>query len=60
MINAGADLCLAFIGPCVSSHCVYLELHPAHGVTRCAYLAEQAMIPVRRHWTPWLRTVMRS
>ncbi|MFF7335404.1 SLOG family protein [Streptomyces sp. NPDC008150] len=49
MVDLGADLCLAFIGPCTSSRCRKPGPHPSHGASGCADLAEQAGIPVRRY-----------
>lgn len=49
MVNLGADICLAFIGPCTSSRCRRPGPHPSHGASGCADLAEQAGIPVRRY-----------
>ncbi|MCX4809033.1 DUF2493 domain-containing protein [Streptomyces sp. NBC_01239] len=48
MVSLGADLCLAFIGPCTSPRCHRPRPHPSHGATHCADLAEQAGITVRR------------
>lgn len=48
MVSLGADLCLAFIGPCTSPRCRRIDPHPSHGATNCADLAEKAGIPVRR------------
>lgn len=48
MVSLGADLCLAFIGPCTSPRCRRPDPHPSHGASHCAYLAEQAGIPTRR------------
>lgn len=50
MVTAGADVCLAFIGPCTSTRCRRSRPHGSHGATGCAGLAEAAGIPVRR-WT---------
>lgn len=50
MVSLGADMALAFIGPCNSPRCFRVEPHPSHGATGCARLAEQAGIPTRR-WT---------
>lgn len=50
MVSLGADLCLAFIGPCTSPRCRRPEPHPSHGASGCADLAEQAGIRTRR-WT---------
>ena len=46
MVAAGADLVLAFIGPCRSSSCPRREVHGSHGATHCARLAARAGIPV--------------
>ena len=48
MVNLGADICLAFIGPCTSTRCRRPAPHPSHGASGCADLAERAGIPVRR------------
>ncbi|WP_328436946.1 DUF2493 domain-containing protein [Streptomyces sp. NBC_00444] len=48
MVGLGADACFAFIGPCTSPRCGRAGLHPSHGASGCADLAEQAGIPVRR------------
>jgi SLOG family YspA-like protein len=48
MVALGADLCLAFIGPCTSPRCNRPEPHDSHGATGCADLAEAAGIPTRR------------
>ncbi|MFD0074301.1 SLOG family protein [Streptomyces sp. NPDC127166] len=48
MVSLGADLCLAFIGPCTSPRCRRPEPHLSHGASGCAYLAENAGIPTRR------------
>lgn len=50
MVNLGADVCFAFIGPCTSPRCKISDPHPSHGATGCADLAEAAGIPTRR-WT---------
>lgn len=48
MVNLGADICLAFIGPCVRPRCPQPEPHGSHGASGCAELAELVGIPVRR------------
>ena len=48
MVRLGADVCLAFIGPCTSPRCRKPHPHPSHGASGCADLAEQAGIPTRR------------
>lgn len=50
MIALGADLCLAFVGPCTSGRCRRTDRHPSHGASGCAQLARAAGIHVRR-WT---------
>ncbi|MGW5690303.1 SLOG family protein [Streptomyces asiaticus] len=50
MVGLGADVLLAFVGPCSSSRCRKPQPHPSHGTSCCIALAEQAGIPVRR-WT---------
>lgn len=52
MVAAGADVCLAFIGPCSSPRCNIEGPHSSHGATGCADLAEQASIHTRRRYTP--------
>lgn len=49
MVALGADLCLAFIGPCTSPRCHEPEPHDSHGASGCADLAEAAGIPTRRY-----------
>lgn len=48
MASLGADLCLAFLGPCTSPRCRRSEPHPSHGASGCARLAEKAGIPTQR------------
>jgi len=50
MVGLGADLLLAFIGPCTNPRCRRPRPHPSHGTSGCIDLAEAARIPVRR-WT---------
>ncbi|MFJ9101344.1 SLOG family protein [Streptomyces sp. NPDC102405] len=50
MVNLGADICLAFIGPCTSPRCHRPRPHLSHGASGCADLAERAGIPTKR-WT---------
>ena len=50
MVARGADVCLAFIGPCTSPKCRRTDPHGSHGASGCADLAQAAGIPVRR-WT---------
>jgi len=50
MVELGADLCLAFIGPCTSPRCGRVGSHPSHGASGCANLADAVGIPVR--WFP--------
>lgn len=48
MVNAGADICLAFIGPCSKRGCPDPQPHGSHGASHTADLADKAGIPVRR------------
>lgn len=48
MVNAGADLCLAFIDPCDNRDCDRTEPHGSHGASHTADLAEKAGIETRR------------
>jgi hypothetical protein len=48
MVALGADICLAFIGPCTSDSCRVAVAHGSHGAMGCADLAEKAGIRVRR------------
>lgn len=52
MVARGADLCLAFIGPCTSPRCRVPGEHDSHGATGCADLAEAAGIPTIRERQP--------
>lgn len=54
MADLGADLCLAFIGPCLKRGCRYPQPHDSHGATNCADYAVRCGIPVRR-FAPILR-----
>lgn len=47
MVSLGADVCLAFLGPCTSRHCQRVDSHWSHGTSGCAQLAKAAGIPVR-------------
>jgi hypothetical protein len=49
MVQLGADLCLAFIGPCTSPRCHRTRAHGSHGASGCAALAENHGIPTRLH-----------
>lgn len=48
MVATGIHLCLAFIGPCTSPRCLRTDIHPSHGASGCANLAERAGITTRR------------
>lgn len=48
MVRLGADIALAFIGPCTSQRCRRTDPHGSHGASGCADLAEQAGIETRR------------
>jgi hypothetical protein len=50
MVALGADVCLAFIGPCTKRDCRQPGPHGSHGTTNCADLAKDAGIKVRRFW----------
>ncbi len=54
MVSLGANLCLAFIGPCSSPRCSIKGVHASHGATGCADLAEMAGIKTVRHYAPEL------
>jgi hypothetical protein len=47
MVSLGADLCLAFIGPCTRPNCRQPKPHDSHGAAGCADAARAAGIPVR-------------
>lgn len=44
MVDKGADRCIAFIGPCTSKRCRKPYVHPSHGASSCADMAEAADI----------------
>jgi YspA, cpYpsA-related SLOG family len=44
MIRRGADLCLAFIGPCTRPRCIGLVPHDSHGASGCSDMARRAGI----------------
>lgn len=48
MVDAGADVCLAFIRPCTKRGCPDPKPHGSHGASYTADLAEKAGIPVVR------------
>lgn len=50
MVGLGADVCLAFIGPCTSPRCNRSDAHDSHGATGCASLAEAAGIRTIRYY----------
>lgn len=54
MVNLGADVCLAFIAPCVKESCREPQPHGSHGARHCADLAENAGIDTRRCFSPAL------
>jgi YspA, cpYpsA-related SLOG family len=49
MVALGANVCVAFIGPCTKPGCRTPGPHGSHGATHCADLAEKSGIPVRRY-----------
>lgn len=48
MVQLGADVCLAFIGPCRKRSCTRPQPHGSHGASDCADMAKAAGITVRR------------
>lgn len=50
MVELGADVCLAFIGPCSSPRCSIEGVHPSHGASGTADLAERHGIETRRYF----------
>ena len=46
MVALGADVCIAFIRPCVSPRCKGKSAHDSHGTAHCAGLARAAGITV--------------
>ncbi len=46
MVKLGADLCIAFIGPCSKKNCKQPQPHGSHGATHTADLAAKAGILV--------------
>lgn len=49
MVDAGADVCLAFISPCSKRGCPDPKPHGSHGASHTVGLAEKAGIPVLRY-----------
>ncbi|NUP46176.1 MAG: DUF2493 domain-containing protein [Catenulispora sp.] len=47
MVSLGANLCLAFLGPCTRPNCRQPGPHDSHGASGCADLARTAGIPVK-------------
>lgn len=45
MVEQGADLCLAFVGPCTSPRCLDTPPHDSHGTAGTVQLAANAGIP---------------
>lgn len=53
MVQAGANVCVAFFGPCMSQKCPQKTAHWSHGTTDCARKARAAGIGVHPvFWTP--------
>lgn len=48
MVESGADICVAFLMPCVKPTCHIVPAHDSHGASMTADLAEFANIPVVR------------
>jgi hypothetical protein len=55
MVSLGADLCLAVIGPCTSSRCRRSGVHPSHGASGCADMAQGVGITTYRYYHSDLR-----
>jgi hypothetical protein len=49
MVDAGADICLAFIKPCKKSGCREPQPHDSHGTADCVRRAELASIRIWRY-----------
>lgn len=49
MVALGADVCLAFIGPCRKANCREPQPHGSHGASHTADLAEKAGIRTVRY-----------
>lgn len=49
MVDAGADVCLAFIKPCKKSGCRKPQPHDSHGTADCVKRARAAGIHVREY-----------
>jgi YspA, cpYpsA-related SLOG family len=47
MVDAGADVCVAFVRPCELPKCRRKPAHTTHGTRDCIERAERAGIPVR-------------
>jgi hypothetical protein len=47
MVDAGAEVCLAFLNPCQKPLCQHLGLHYSHGTVHCMNQARKAGIEVR-------------
>jgi YspA, cpYpsA-related SLOG family len=50
MVDLGADLCLAFLTPCVKDGCPEPKPHDSHGASHCAGLAERSGIHTWRYY----------
>jgi YspA, cpYpsA-related SLOG family len=53
MVQAGADLCLAYVLPCESPNCPRPRPHDTHGSADCIARAEAAGIPLRIERSSW-------
>jgi len=47
MVDAGADICLAFVCPCSKMDCSISRPHDSHGTSSTIRMAKKAGIPVR-------------
>lgn len=49
MVKAGAQLLLAFLGPCTREHCSEPQPHDSHGTAGCTDLARAAGIEIKEY-----------
>lgn len=47
MVKAGAQLLLAFTGPCTREHCTQPQPHDSHGTASCVELAREAGVEIK-------------
>jgi len=58
MVDAGADLVLAFLALCDRPGCRRKVAHGSHGASGCVDLARRAGIGVRPFYTPQLASLL--